>query len=43
VFYFGPGHETYPVYHHPIVEQVIANTGRRDRPRRGRFRSCPGW
>ena len=25
VFYFGPGHETYPVYHHPIVQQVIAN------------------
>lgn len=25
IFYFSPGHETYPVYHHPAVQQVIAN------------------
>lgn len=25
VFYFSPGHETYPVYHHPDVLRVIAN------------------
>jgi len=25
VFYFRPGHETYPIYHMPIVRQVIAN------------------
>lgn len=25
IFYFGPGHETYPVYHQPEVQRVIAN------------------
>jgi len=25
VFYFRPGHETYPTYHHETVQQVIAN------------------
>jgi trehalose utilization protein len=25
IFYFSPGHETYPVYHHPVVRRVIAN------------------
>ncbi len=25
IFYFRPGHETYPIYHHPHVLQVIAN------------------
>jgi trehalose utilization protein len=25
IFYFSPGHETYPVYHHPAVRRVIAN------------------
>lgn len=25
VFYFSPGHETYPVYHHPAIQRVIAN------------------
>ena len=25
IFYFSPGHETYPVYHQPIVQRVIAN------------------
>src|SRR4029077_12147533 len=25
IFYFSPGHETYPVYHHPDVRRVIAN------------------
>ena len=25
IFYFRPGHETYPIYHMPIVHQVIAN------------------
>ncbi len=28
VFYFRPGHETYPIYHNPEVLQVIANTCR---------------
>ena len=25
IFYFSPGHEDYPVYHQPEVQQVIAN------------------
>ncbi len=28
VFYFRPGHETYPIYYHPDVLQVIANAVR---------------
>lgn len=25
IFYFRPGHETYPMYHMPIIQKVIAN------------------
>ena len=25
IFYFRPGHETYPIYHMPVVQRVIAN------------------
>lgn len=25
IFYFRPGHETYPTYHHPMVQRVLAN------------------
>jgi trehalose utilization protein len=25
IFYFRPGHETYPTYHHAQVQRVIAN------------------
>jgi len=32
VFYFRPGHETYPAYHHPEVQRVIANGVRWARP-----------
>jgi trehalose utilization protein len=28
IFYFSPGHETHPVYHHPQVRKVIANAVR---------------
>ena len=28
VFYFRPGHETYPTYHHRDVQRVIANAAR---------------
>lgn len=28
IFYFRPGHETYPTYHHPQVLKVIANAAR---------------
>lgn len=25
IFYFGPGDQAYPVYHHPLVRRVLAN------------------
>jgi trehalose utilization protein len=25
IFYFSPGHETYPIYHDPAIQQVVAN------------------
>jgi trehalose utilization protein len=28
VFYFRPGHETYPTYHHPQIRRVVANAVR---------------
>ena len=32
VFYFRPGHETHPTYHHPQVQRVITNAVRWARP-----------
>lgn len=28
IFYFSPGHETYPVYHHPDVRRILSNSVR---------------
>jgi trehalose utilization protein len=25
IFYFRPGHETYPTYHQPLIQRVILN------------------
>jgi trehalose utilization protein len=25
IFYFSPGHEAYPIYHHPDIQRVISN------------------
>jgi trehalose utilization protein len=25
IFYFSPGHESFPVYHHPAVARVVGN------------------
>jgi trehalose utilization protein len=33
IFYFSPGHEVYPIYHHPDVRRVIANGIRWASPR----------
>jgi len=33
VFYFKPGHESYPVYHNPEIQRVIANACRWASPR----------
>jgi trehalose utilization protein len=48
IFYFSPGDQAYPVYHHPDVRRVIANavgfvapTGERDLPILRR--STAGW
>ncbi|MFV2066002.1 MAG: ThuA domain-containing protein [Pirellulales bacterium] len=32
VFYFRPGHETYPIYHAPQIQQVLRNAVRWARP-----------
>ena len=32
IFYFRPGHETYPIYHQPEVLQIIANAVRWAKP-----------
>ncbi|NLO37635.1 MAG: trehalose utilization protein ThuA, partial [Clostridiaceae bacterium] len=25
IFYFRPGHETFPVYHQPVIQRVLLN------------------
>jgi trehalose utilization protein len=35
VFYFSPGHETYPVYHQPEIQRVLTNAVRWAAPRVG--------
>ena len=35
LFYFRPGHETYPIFHQPIIRQVIANAVRWAAPAAG--------
>ncbi|MEW6161259.1 MAG: ThuA domain-containing protein, partial [Verrucomicrobiota bacterium] len=32
IFYFSPGHESYPIYHHPQIQRVICNAVRWARP-----------
>ena len=32
IFYFRPGHETYPTYHQPLVQQVLRNAVKWARP-----------
>lgn len=44
VFYFQPGHETYPIYHHPHVRQILRNAVRYlapTAPRRKEPLACP--
>ena len=40
IFYFSPGDQEYPVYHHPDVQRVIANAVRWAAPTDGRH-PCP--
>jgi trehalose utilization protein len=41
IFYFQPGHETYPVYHNPQILKVIANAARWAAARVALPDSCP--
>jgi trehalose utilization protein len=41
IFYFRPGHETYPTYFNPNVRRVIANAAEWARPRGHWIDSCP--
>ncbi len=41
IFYFSPGHETYPIYHHPAIQRVITNAVRWARPRVMLVDHCP--
>ena len=41
IFYFRPGHETYPTYHDENVQRVIANAAEWARPRGVWVDSCP--
>ena len=49
IFYFSPGHETYPIYHNPTIQRVIANAvgwARADEPSSvtlGIQKSEKGW
>ncbi|MGX1274604.1 ThuA domain-containing protein [Streptomyces phaeoluteigriseus] len=48
IFFFSPGDQDYPVYHHPHVRRVIANAVRWAAPEPGRsaprlIHSEPGW
>ena len=41
IFYFRPGHETYPTYHNENVQRVIANAVRWARPQGVWHDACP--
>lgn len=41
VFYFRPGHETYPIYHNPQIQKVLANAVRWAAPRVNIKDNCP--
>ena len=42
IFYFSPGDQDYPIYHHPDVRRVIANAVQWAAPRPGAPRAVPG-
>lgn len=50
IFYFSPGHEVYPVYHHEAIQQVLANavrwvapTSKASYDTREAYKSPTGW
>jgi len=42
IFYFSPGDQDYPIYHHPDVRRVLANAVRWAAPLAGARREVPG-
>jgi trehalose utilization protein len=42
IFYFSPGDQDYPIYHHPDVQRVIANAIEWAAPRPGTRRAVSG-
>jgi len=41
IFYFRPGHETYPIYYNPNVQRVLVNAARWAKPRIIQEHACP--
>jgi trehalose utilization protein len=41
IFYFSPGHETYPIYHNPQIIKVLSNAVRWASPRIMKQDKCP--
>lgn len=41
IFYFRPGHETYPIYHNPEIQRVLANAVQWARPTMRQVDRCP--
>jgi len=41
IFYFEPGHETFPIYHDANIQKVLVNAARWAAPRITRVDSCP--
>ncbi|MCA9192470.1 MAG: ThuA domain-containing protein [Planctomycetales bacterium] len=39
IFYFRPGHETFPIYHHPQVQQILVNAIEWAYTRSGNYRA----
>jgi trehalose utilization protein len=42
IFYFSPGDQDYPVYHHPDIQRVLANAARWAAPADGTHGGAPG-
>ena len=41
IFYFSPGHETFPIYYDPNIRKILANAARWAAPRIRREITCP--
>ena len=41
IFYFSPGHETYPIFHNPEIIKVLTNAARWASPRIVKADTCP--